>query len=61
CVYTIRGERVATIIDGYMGAGRKEIGWNARNDGGRPLASGIYFYRLVAGDRVLTRKMVLLR
>jgi hypothetical protein len=59
-VYTVAGELVSTLVDEEMAAGRKEVVWNAR-DGGRPMASGIYFYRLVAGGETQTKKMVLLR
>jgi hypothetical protein len=60
-VYNVKGELVATLVDGYMTEGRKGVGWEARDDEGRSVASGVYFYRLTAGDFVQTRKMVLLR
>jgi len=60
-IYNVRGEAVATIFDGQMTEGRKEIAWSGRDDGGAIVASGIYFYRLVAGDFTQTRKMVLLK
>ncbi|TFB09634.1 choice-of-anchor B family protein [Candidatus Marinimicrobia bacterium MT.SAG.3] len=55
-IYNLRGEEVARLVDGTLSAGYNRIEWNATN-----YASGIYFYRLQAGDFVLTRKMVLLR
>jgi hypothetical protein len=60
-VYNVKGELVATIIDDDMTQGRKEVSWTAKDDHGNTVASGIYFYRLVAGDFIETKKMVLLR
>jgi hypothetical protein len=61
CIYSVKGELVAIIVDGYMTEGRKEVNWAAKDYRGRTVASGIYFYRLIAGDFVQTRKMALLR
>ncbi|MBN1164054.1 MAG: S8 family serine peptidase [Candidatus Krumholzibacteriota bacterium] len=55
-VYDVLGRKVATLVDGFQAAGEKSITWNAGN-----LASGVYFYRLNAGDFMQTRKMLLLR
>jgi hypothetical protein len=55
-VFDVAGRRVATLADGVMGAGRQSIAW----DGSRA-ASGIYYYRLKAGDQILTRRMLLLK
>ena len=55
-IYNILGEEIARLIDERQPAGEYEVTWNAAN-----AASGIYFYRLQAGDFVQTRKMVLLK
>jgi hypothetical protein len=60
-VFNVKGEIVSTIIDRNMAGGRHEVAWTAKSDRGNAVASGIYFYRLVAGDFVQTHKMVLLR
>ncbi len=60
-VYSVKGELVSTLIDRRMSEGRKEIVWNAAGGNGRPVSSGVFFYRLTAGDLVRTRKMVLLK
>ena len=49
-------QRVSVLIDKYLEAGQHSIHWDGSNT-----ASGVYLYRLVAGDEVVTRKMVLLK
>jgi hypothetical protein len=61
CVYDVKGELITTLVDQHMTEGPKEVAWTATSDQGNTVASGIYFYRLVAGDFVQTRKMALLR
>ena len=60
-VYNVVGRRVATLIDGTIPAGPHHVEWNGTDDAGRRMASGIYFYRLTAGDREESRKMILLK
>jgi len=55
-IYNILGQRVAILVDGRQKAGYKVVRWDAGS-----FSSGIYFYRLKAGDFVQTRKMVLLK
>ena len=55
-IYDALGRAVAMLADGPKPAGRHTVTWDARN---RP--SGTYFYRLEAGDLLLTRAMLLLR
>ena len=60
-ILTLTGQRVAVLRQGQQEAGYHRLSWNGRDDTGRPLASGVYLYRLVTTEGVLTRKLVLLR
>jgi PKD repeat protein len=61
-VYSVSGQRIATLADGVMGAGTHEVSWNATSDSGAEVASGVYFYRIVvSGESACIRKMVLAR
>lgn len=60
-IYDTSGRLVVRLADEKQRAGRHTIEWDGRNRKGRPAASGIYYYRLRAGKRTLSRKLVLLR
>jgi hypothetical protein len=60
-IFNVLGQRVRTLVDSRLPAGEHKVVWNARNDADRPLGSGVYFYRLTAGDFVKIRKLVLIR
>ena len=60
-IFNLAGQKVAVLVDGRRLAGVYAVRWDGRDDGGRGLASGIYLYRLRAGQEVETRKLVLLR
>jgi len=60
-VYNIMGQAVKTLVNGSMFAGSYKVRWDGKDNSGNPAASGIYFYRLVAGDRVTSKKMVLMK
>jgi hypothetical protein len=55
-IFNILGEEVVTLVSDRLSAGSYSYEWDASN-----LASGVYLYRLQAGDYVQTRKMVLMR
>jgi flagellar hook assembly protein FlgD len=52
---------VRTLVDGRQGAGMHVARWDGRNQAGQKLSAGVYLYRLQAGDKTLTRKLVLVR
>ncbi len=60
-VYDILGREIATLINEKKAAGEYQVRWDGQNSAGQPVASGVYVYRIVAGDRVQSRKMLLLR
>ncbi|MBE0556541.1 MAG: T9SS type A sorting domain-containing protein, partial [Proteobacteria bacterium] len=55
-IYGMLGQRLATLVDEDFGAGSYRVAFEARN-----LASGVYFYRLSAGNFQVTQKLLLLR
>ena len=60
-IYDTAGRLVRMLIDDYREAGHYEIAWDGLDGSGRPVASGVYFYRLASGTFIEDRKMVLLR
>jgi hypothetical protein len=60
-IYNILGERIQTLVSGYMRAGTHTVHWNGRDEAGNLVSSGIYFYRLKTDGFVETKKMVLMK
>ena len=60
-VFNILGRRIATLVDKEQSAGDYHEVWTGTDAQGDPVASGIYFYRLTAGQQTATRKMILLK
>ncbi|MFH0931856.1 MAG: S8/S53 family peptidase [Candidatus Zixiibacteriota bacterium] len=60
-IYNILGERVKTLVNGTFEAGSHTVTWDGKNEAGSVVASGIYFYKLNAGNNVITKKMSLLK
>lgn len=60
-IFNILGQRVATILDGEMGAGAHVVMWNGRNQNGEVLPSGVYFYKLSTENFSAVKKMLLLK
>jgi len=61
-VYNLLGQHVKTLIDGPVDAGSSTLAWDATDDNGNGVASGVYFYRLVVDqESTQTKKMLLLR
>lgn len=60
-IFDVLGRKISTLINQPMSAGRYNLHWPGLNDKGVAVASGVYFYRLTAGEFTMTKKMLLLR
>jgi len=60
-IYNILGQRVKTLVNEEKKAGTYEVIWDGKDDQGKGVSSGIYFYQLRAGDFTETKKMLLLK
>jgi hypothetical protein len=60
-IFNILGQKVRTIEKGIFDVGRYPVIWDGMSDNGIRVASGVYFYRLLAGDYASTKKMVMLK
>lgn len=60
-VVDVTGRSVRVLLNGEAPAGSHRIAWDGRNSSGEELASGVYFFRLDAGDQSRTVKATLLR
>jgi photosystem II stability/assembly factor-like uncharacterized protein len=60
-IYDILGQKIKTLVSGMQQAGYYNITWDGTNNSGNKVASGIYIYRLQAGNFTKTLKMNLLK
>ena len=60
-VFNILGQKVQTLVDEDLQAGQYVKVWNGEDEDGRPMASGIYFYRMETPEFIQCRKMMLLK
>ncbi len=60
-VYNILGQKVKVVVNEVQEAGHRSAAWDGKDDAGKEVASGIYFYKLQTGSFEKTKKMVLLK
>ncbi len=60
-VYNTLGREVKVLLDAQREAGYHVVRWDGTNNAGRAVGSGVYYYRVQAGDKQEVRKMTLLR
>ena len=60
-IYDIAGREIYTLVGEKLSPGKYSVNWSSINNEGDYVASGVYFYRMVAGNYVESKKMILLR
>jgi hypothetical protein len=60
-IFNLVGQRVRGLVDDFKTQGRYEVRWDAKDDFGRDVGSGVYFYSLEAGSFSTTKRMLLIR
>jgi hypothetical protein len=60
-IYNILGQKVRTLVDEPKRSGSYEVIWDGKDEEGRDLSSGIYFYQLKLGEITQTKRMILLK
>ena len=60
-IYNILGKKVSTLLNNVVNPGKHKVEWNAKDNEGNPVASGIYFYELSSSSFTARKKMLLIR
>ncbi|MFQ5821980.1 MAG: right-handed parallel beta-helix repeat-containing protein [Candidatus Heimdallarchaeota archaeon] len=60
-IYNMLGQKVVTLVNKEQVAGSHSVHWDGTNDKGVKVSSGLYLYRIEAGDFIRTKKMLLLK
>jgi hypothetical protein len=60
-IFNVQGKLVNTLVNEDMTAGNYTVIWDGKDSGGRNVASGVYYYRMIAGKYSSTRKMIMLK
>ena len=60
-LYDLLGQPVRRLVSEYKAAGSHETTWDGSDDEGKQVASGVYLYKLEAGDQLLSRRLVFVR
>ena len=60
-IYNIAGNKVKTLVSKEHQPGRYKVQWNATNESGAPVATGMYIYKIRAKDFVSVKKLLLMK
>ena len=60
-IFNIKGQKIKSLVNESISAGEHSVLWNGRDTNDKQVSSGIYFYKMKAGDYQKVRKMLLLK
>jgi len=60
-IFNVKGEKIRTLVDEDFEAATHSVVWNGKDDTGRTISSGVYFYKMRTGSFTSTKKMVLMK
>ncbi|MFC1898369.1 FlgD immunoglobulin-like domain containing protein [Candidatus Cloacimonadota bacterium] len=60
-IFNLKGQRVKTLLNQVLPAGHHSAIWNGTDDSGKPVSSGVYFYKLRTGDFEQSKKMLMMK
>jgi Secretion system C-terminal sorting domain len=60
-IFNVLGQKISTLVNANQMTGKHTVTWNGRDSFGKEVSTGIYFYRIKAGNFSSTKKMILLR
>ncbi len=60
-IFNIKGQKVKTLVEKSASAGDHKVVWHGKSDSGKAVSSGVYFVKLVTGNHIETRKIVLMK
>lgn len=60
-IYNVLGQAIRTLVDEPQAAGKYSVTWDGKNQAGEAVSTGLYLYRIQAGDITQSRKMLLLK
>ena len=60
-IFNVKGQKVKQLLSDQLSAGQHITVWNGKDDAGKSVTSGVYFYKMKAGKFVSTKKMILMK
>ncbi len=60
-IYNLKGQKIRTLINEILPAGSHSVIWNGKDDNGKPVASGVYLYKMRTGNYTSSKKMILMK